>query len=67
MRNRVRRRIREIYRLAESEMLPGVDIVIVARARAVGSCFREQKEDLFRLFNASGLILGGNRDEKLHS
>ena len=36
-RNRVRRRIREVYRLHEHELTPGYDIVIVARARAVHS------------------------------
>jgi len=33
-RNRVRRRLREIYRLHEDGLKPGFDIVIVARARA---------------------------------
>lgn len=64
VRNRVRRRIREIYRLAEPAMVPGYDIVIVARAKAVESSFREQKENLLNLFGASGLILGGSRNEK---
>ena len=35
VRNRVRRRLREIYRLHEAEMRPGTDLVVVARARAV--------------------------------
>ena len=35
VRNRVRRRIREIYRLAEQRFLPGCEIVVVARVRAV--------------------------------
>ena len=33
-RNRVRRRIREIYRLTEHCLLPGTDMVIVARVRS---------------------------------
>ena len=37
VRNRVRRRLREIYRLHEAEFLPGRDIVVVARSRAVGA------------------------------
>ena len=36
-RNRVRRRLREIYRLHEAELLPGADMVVVARGRAVGA------------------------------
>ena len=35
-RNRVRRRLREIYRLHETELKPGYDLVVVARARAAG-------------------------------
>ena len=34
-RNRVRRRIRELYRIHEADLLPGYDIVIVARTRAI--------------------------------
>ena len=37
VRNRVRRRLREIYRLHETEFLPGRDLVVVARSRAVGA------------------------------
>ena len=33
-RNRVRRRLREIYRLHEDGLKPGFDLVIVARTRA---------------------------------
>lgn len=41
VRNRVRRRLREIYRLHESELAPGADIVVVARARAVDARYRK--------------------------
>ena len=34
-RNRVRRRIRELYRTNEDRLSPGYDIVVVARTRAV--------------------------------
>ena len=33
-RNRVRRRLREIYRLNEPKIRPGLDIILVARTRA---------------------------------
>ena len=39
VRNRVRRRLREIYRLQEAMLLPGYDIVIVARSAAVTAAF----------------------------
>lgn len=36
-RNRIRRRIREVYRIHEPEFRNGFDIVIVARKRAAGA------------------------------
>lgn len=39
VRNRVRRRLREIYRIHENELYPGWDVVIVARVRAAHSPF----------------------------
>ena len=39
VRNRVRRRLREIYRLNEEKFLPGWDIVVVARTRAIDCRF----------------------------
>jgi ribonuclease P protein component len=35
VRNRTRRRLREVYRLNEEKFLPGWDIVVVARVKAV--------------------------------
>ena len=40
-RNRVRRRLREIYRLHEAELRRGVDLVVVARGRAVNADYRQ--------------------------
>lgn len=39
VRNRLRRRLREIYRAQEAQLLPGYDIVIVARSAAVEADF----------------------------
>ena len=41
VRNRVRRRLREVYRLNESRFLPGYDIVVVARTRAIHGDFAD--------------------------
>ena len=38
-RNRVRRRLREIYRLHESGLKPGYDLVVVARVRAAEAAY----------------------------
>ena len=49
VRNRVRRRLREIYRLQEHRLSPGYDIVVVARVRAVYSRYAELERDFLRL------------------
>ena len=49
VRNRVRRRLREIYRLQEHRLSPGYDIGVVARVRAVYSRYAELERDFLRL------------------
>ena len=44
VRNRVRRRLREIYRLNAPRLKAGWDIVVVARGRAVGAPYRKLEE-----------------------
>ncbi len=56
VRNRVRRRIREAYRLNEEKFLPGWDIVIVARSRAVEVSFRKLSESLLSLADRADLL-----------
>ena len=41
VRNRVRRRLREIYRLNESRFKPGWDLVVVVRSRAVDAPYKK--------------------------
>ena len=41
VRNRVRRRIREIFRLNQDKLAQGYDVIVVARTRAVGAEYRE--------------------------
>ena len=59
VRNRVRRRLREVYRLNESRFLPGWDIVVVARGRTVDASF----SDLTRSYLALAKKLGILREE----
>ena len=56
VRNRVRRRIREAYRLNEEKFRPGWDIVIVARSRAVGVSFQKLTDSLLSLADKAGLL-----------
>ena len=55
-RNRVRRRLREIYRLNEDRFLPGYDIVVVARVKAVRSQYADLNKQFLRLANKLQLL-----------
>lgn len=55
-RNRVRRRLREIYRLHQGELRTGYDIVVVARVRAAHSRYRELERSLLSLSDRLGLL-----------
>ncbi|MPM01692.1 Ribonuclease P protein component [bioreactor metagenome] len=54
-RNRLRRRIKEIYRTNETRFLTGYDIVVVGRTRAVSARYAALEESMIRL--AAGLSL----------
>ena len=56
VRNRVRRRIREAYRLSEMEYRRGYDIVVVARTRAAEATYREIADCLKKQSERLGLI-----------
>ena len=55
VRNRVRRRLGEIYRLNAPQLRQGHDIVIVARSRAVGSEYRKLNAAFLRACESLGL------------
>ena len=48
-RNRLRRRLREIYRLHEGQFSRGYDIVVVARAAAMQASYRQLEGAYLRL------------------
>ena len=62
VRNRTRRRIREIYRLHEESFLPGWDIVAVARSRAVDADFSKLTSAFLSLAEKAGLLYQKERD-----
>lgn len=55
-RNRVRRRLREIYRLNEEQFCPGYDIVVVARTRAMDASYRQLEQAYLALAGQLGLL-----------
>ena len=55
VRNRVRRRIREVYRLNEGKFQPGWDIVVVARTRAIKADFATLTDAYLSLAKKMGI------------
>ena len=56
IRNRTRRRLREIYRLHEEQFRPGWDIVVVARSRAVEAPFDKLTKSYLSLAQKAGIL-----------
>ena len=54
-RNRARRRIRELYRTNEERLLPGFDIVVVARTRVIYGRSAELERSFSQLTKKLGL------------
>ena len=63
VRNRIRRRIREAYRLSEQSYVLGYDIVVVARHRAVDASYQEIAQCLAHQMSKLGLIRKERTDE----
>ena len=55
VRNRVRRRLREIYSLHEGLLGEGLDLVLVARVRAAHSSYRQLERSFLDLADKLGL------------
>jgi ribonuclease P protein component len=58
IRNRVRRRLREVLRSVAPEIRPGWDVLVIARSGLVTADHRTLVETLTRLLRRSG-VLGG--------
>ena len=57
VRNRVRRRLREIYRLNEHRFKPGWDIVVVARSRCIDADFQKLTGAYLSLAKKAGVLM----------
>ena len=55
VRNRVRRRLREVYRLNEDKLTPGWDIVLVARSRCISADFQKLEQSFLSLAERAGI------------
>ena len=56
IRNRVRRRIREAFRLNEDRFIGQADIVIVARVRAASATYAQLEKSLLSLAEEMGIL-----------
>ena len=56
VRNRTRRRLREVYRLNEDRFLPGYDIVVVARSRAIDASFADLTAAYLSMAEKAGIL-----------
>ena len=56
VRNRVRRRLREVYRLNEAKFAPGWDIVVVARSRCIQADFDKLTQAYLSLAEKAGIL-----------
>jgi len=56
VRNRVRRRLREVYRLNEDRFSPGWDIVVVARSRCIKADFQKLTNAYLSLAEKAGVL-----------
>lgn len=56
VRNRVRRRLREIFRLNQGRMKQGYDVILVGRTRAVTARYRDLERSYMQLCARLGLL-----------
>ncbi|OGS23726.1 MAG: ribonuclease P protein component [Elusimicrobia bacterium RIFOXYB2_FULL_50_12] len=56
-RNRLKRRLREIFRLNKHNLAPGIDIIFVLRSAAVSLDYRQLSEIVMGLFAKAGAVL----------
>ena len=56
VRNRARRRLREVYRLNSPQLRKGWDIILVARSRTVTASWKELNDTFLRLCRKLDLL-----------
>lgn len=64
IRNRVRRRLREIWRLHRDVLQPGWDIILVARGRAVRSSYQKLDRAYLRALQETGLLITKEKQQE---
>ena len=62
VRNRARRRLREVFRLAGPELRRGYDVILVARSRAVNGPYEKLTGAFYRACRELDLLERGKRE-----
>lgn len=63
VRNKLRRRLRAIYRLHEEEFKTGFDIVVVCRAASVTASYQRLERDFLKLARRNHLLRDKPRED----
>jgi ribonuclease P protein component len=63
IRNRVRRRLREIFRLNQHQLVTGIWIVAIARASAADATFHQLERDWLRLAGRASILARASHDQ----
>ena len=56
IRNRIRRRVREVYRLNEAAFTCGWEIVVVVRSKAINASFAQLTDSYLSLARKAGIL-----------
>lgn len=62
-RNKVKRLLREVYRLNKNRLISGLDLVIVAKKDSAELGFKEIEGEVLRLYKKAGLVKSENKEE----
>jgi ribonuclease P protein component len=65
VRNKVKRRLREITR--QTQIKPGWDIILIARVPAVTTDYKGLEKSIMKLLLKAGLIIGENEGNRLRA
>lgn len=64
VRNSIRRRMKEIIRLAQDELQPGLDLVIIARKPVAEMEYEEMRKSLNHVMKRAGVLKEKKRNPK---
>jgi len=59
VRNRIKRRLREIYRQNRSHIKPGIDMIVVARSRCINGDYSQMEEAFISALKEARVYVSG--------